>query len=872
VEQLVFRALHKEAGVRFASGRELARALRQVQGHSVPLELQTGVVRVPMRAAPPRPWRVPRTWLWTAAALALVAGVGVAWIAFWRPPRAFVAVAPVVNATGDRTLDPYRLGLTLALTRELGVSPDIRVFPYQQMLQPLRRFLLAGADPSGADAVAAIGASSGAPVVIVPTLSYDRGAWTAQADLRDPKAGTSVGRVQTDALESSLTKEAAATLIARLAATVEARFARTRWWPGSVAPPVRFQSLDAARAFEEGVNAYDAAEFASARDAFGRAAREDPRHPLPVAWSSRIAQIVGDRNAAAEAADRAEGLLSTASSGDRLFVEAVVAESRRQIENAARAYQALADATPDDTSGWLELAAFDDRSGRTAEAIATYRQVLDADARLPGPALELCRLYNSTRMNDATQARAFGDQARRGYANLGSTAGEAQAKLCLADILRGGTPEERAQARRLSAEALAAFQGLGLRYGVARAQHYVAMTARAQDDLVAAAASWEQALASAKAVGNTSLEGTVYTNLGVTHNALGNRGKALDYYRQSYEMAERRGDERRAAYSRANAGALLIEYGDAPDEGLRFIEGALRVVRRLEDKNFEVFCLQLISVHYRFTGRYADARAAIDQAIAIARERNFVDAIPALLLEQGRVRMEMGEYVAARETFTQALGSEGATEAGELQIELARVQARLGDAEAAASALEKAQMSPEANAGDVEPRLLAAAGEVAYAAGRLQDARASYEAAGRLWTDELPDAASVEGRAFVGLLDALDGRAAGRPAIDTGLQQARRMQRPSLEALCRMWLARLDLRAGRPAQAASLLAPIRLDRIGPELQAQVHYWRAQASATPGAGDDERRDARRLLDEIQRGVPDRLRARFLLRPDIQVMAN
>ena len=47
VEQLVFRAMHKEPGVRFASGRELARALRQVQGHSVPLDLQT----VPRRRA-----------------------------------------------------------------------------------------------------------------------------------------------------------------------------------------------------------------------------------------------------------------------------------------------------------------------------------------------------------------------------------------------------------------------------------------------------------------------------------------------------------------------------------------------------------------------------------------------------------------------------------------------------------------------------------------------------------------------------------------------------------------------------------------------------------------------------------------------------
>jgi len=545
----------------------------------------------------------------------------------------------VANQTGDATLEPYRLGLTLAFTRELAGSRVVRVWPYRQLLQPLRRFFQSGPDVSSLEAVRAVAATSGAPVVVVPTLLYEAGAWKARAELQGPDGGSVTERIETDPLESSLTKEAAATLIASLASKVEQRFDSRRWWFTRDRPTSeRFQSLDAAQAFEEGINAYDAAEYSSARAAFAQAAREDPRHPLPRAWVSRVAQIVGDRNAAAEAGDRAEERLEGASGEDRLFIEAVVAEARRRDVEAEQRYAALASFSADDPGGLIELAGFLDRRGKTAEAIAAYRRVLDRDSRLPGPALELCRLYNSTRMNDASMARAFGERARRSYKGLGSRAGEGQAMLCLADILRVGNPEERGQARALATQALGVFQSLDLRYGLARAQHYVAMTARAQDDLPAAAASWEQALASAKAVGNTSLEGTVYINLGVTHIALGNRSKALDYYRQSYEMAERRGDERRAAYSRANAGALRIEYGGEAELGLRFVEGALLVVRRLQDKNFEVFCLQLVAAHYRFTGRYADARREIELAMAIARERNFVDAIPGLLLDDGRVR------------------------------------------------------------------------------------------------------------------------------------------------------------------------------------------------------------------------------------------
>jgi len=874
VEQLVFRALHKEPGVRFASGRELARALRHVQGHTVPLDLRTEPVEVPRTMPRRRARRHLRAIAGVVAAAAVLVAVA-AWYATRPLVRTFVAVAPVANATGDRTLDPYRLGLTFALTRELAESSRIRVLPYQRLLVPLRRFLLEQSDVSSADAIRAVSSASGAAVVVVPVLLYDRGAWTARADLKSTD-GATVGRVETAPIESSLTKEAAATLVASLAARVEEQFGQPRWaLRAAASPPIPFQSLDAVRAVEEGVNAYDAGEYAEAREAFARAAREDPRHPLPAAWETRVAQIVGDRTGAAQAADRASERLVAATGAERLFVEAVVAEARRQDREALNRYEALASAYPDDPAGLIELAGFQERSGRTADAVSSYRRVTTMDSRAPEPALELCRLYNSTRMNEAGRARTFGEQARQAYRELGSALGEAQAMLCLADTLRVGGPNERAQARTLATQALKVFDERGLRYGLGRAQHYVAMAARAQDDLPAAAASWEQALANAKAVGNTLLEATVYINLGVTYTALGQRAKAIDFYRQSYETAERRGDERTAAYSRANAGALLIEYGDRPDEGLRFIEAALRVVRRLDDKNFEVFCLQLIAVHERFTGRYAESRRELEQAMTIARDRNFVDAIPGLLLDSGRVSLETGRYVEARETFMKALTSEGATKAAELLIDLARVHAMLGDIDSAREALGRAKQAPDAGSGDIVPRLTAATGEIAFAAGDMKAARAAFEAAARLWVDDSPDAASVESRAYVGLLDGLAGRPSGRAAIAASLQQAHRMRRPVLEITARVFLARLDVGAGQASSALAVLEDVDLDTIGPELQAQVHAWRGAALAALGMADAaqrERQEAARLREALQQVVPEELRERFLSRPDIRTISQ
>jgi tetratricopeptide (TPR) repeat protein len=875
VEQLVFRALHKDPAVRFASGRELARALRQVQGHTVPLELQTAAIDVPPRVDAARRARLARRWRALAAGVLVlaIAGGAIAWYLARPPERTFVAVVPVTNATGDRTLDPYRLALTFELTRELSEARFVRAFSYARLLPALRRFLGPSGDPSGGDAVEALVRASGAGVIVRPALVYDSGALKARAELQDANGG-SLGRVETEPVVSSLTKDAAATLIGSLAERINERMRSQRWIIGRAdRHPIRFGSLDAARAFEAGLNAYDLGEYAAARDAFAAAAKEDPRHPLPVAWQSRIAGLTGDRVTAAQAADLAEARLKEASPDDATFVSAVVAEVRGQGERADREYRALADERGADSSGLMELAGFRDRSGRTAEAIGLYRRILDLDSQAAQPMLELCKLYGRT--NDVTHARQFGERARAASVAAGSSPGEALALLCLADNFRLGSADERARARAYATRARGLFESLDLKYGLARAQHYVAFTAAMENDFEAAAESWEQALASAQTVGNTLLEATVYINLGVTYMELGQRGKAVEYYTHSYQTAERRGDERSAAYSRANAGAVLIEYGDRPEDGLRFIEAAMRVLKnpQTEDKRLEVFCLQLIAARARFVGHYDESLQGARKALALARERKLPDLVSALLLEEARVLRETGHYVDARDRLDEAIAGQMSQKPSELLIERARVDARLGDLEHAREMLARARALPESMGGDMLPRLYAAVAEVAYAAGDLQQAHAAFADTARLWTDDLPDASSVEARAYAGWFDATAGKPAGRSAIEASLAEATRMKRPSLEALAKVFLCRLDLQAGQPQSAAARLAGIPLDTIATELQAQVHHCRAAAAAAAGdetAAGLERREAARILSAVEKNVPESLRARFLLRPDVRAI--
>ena len=157
----------------------------------------------------------------------------------------------------------------------------------------------------------------------------------------------------------------------------------------------------------------------------------------------------------------------------------------------------------------------------------------------------------------------------------------------------------------------------------------------------------------------------------------------------------------------------------------------------------------------------------------------------------------------------------------------------------------------------------------------LKQARASFGEAARLWTDDLPDAASVESRARAGLLDALSGKAAGRAAIEASLEQGQRMKRPSLEVLARVALAQLDVLRGQPQQATAILAPVRLDAVGPELQAHVHHWRAAAAAAMGddaAAEKERREVAQILALLRKSVPESLQPRFVLRPDVRALSQ
>jgi tetratricopeptide (TPR) repeat protein len=641
---------------------------------------------------------------------------------------------------------------------------------------------------------------------------------------------------------------------------------------------LRMATLDAAAAFERGLAAFEQMEYAAAREAFVAAADLDTRQPLPLAWSAYVAALMRQDKDAADSASRALGLLTADTpANDRHFVEAVAAETRRDAAAAEARYRDLLARRPDEPQRILLLAAFLDRQGRATDAVTTYHDALARDETLVAPHVELCRLYSPSRLNEPATARAHGEQALAGYRALQNLAGEVQARWCLTDVLRAGSAEERKEARRHAETALDMVQQLGYPYALARAFNYVANVALlAERNAGEAVPLYEQALASARGVGNVVVESRVLMNLGAAHETLGQPATAIKYYRESFNLFEALGNQQEAAWSQVNGAAILIDYGVDPQQGLRDAQNALAVFQKIGDTYFEVFARRMIASYYRHTARIDDARRELTLAHSVAVQRNLDDRVAQTNIELARLHVDSGEYLDAERALEEALRGASGVDAIHARIELSRVRTRLGRFDDAARDLRSASDEID-RAGDhgSRPLLFTALGEEAYEAGRIAEARQWFARAAALGQGRLPEPASIEASAYAGFLDATGGKpAAGRAAIEASLAAARRMRFAALEARCLLLLARALLASGDARGALAALGVLTGDRaaaLSPEVRIQLHHWRGDALSRIGNEAQaavEAGLARESRQKWEATIPAAVRAQMMKRADVR----
>jgi len=292
-----------------------------------------------------------------------------------------------------------------------------------------------------------------------------------------------------------------------------------------------------------------------------------------------------------------------------------------------------------------------------------------------------------------------------------------------------------------------------------------------------------------------------------------------------------------------------------------------------------VFAMQVKAVNNLYGGHPTEAMRDLRAALSVAKERQLSSRTAVLSVKLSEAAFSVGDYESARRTFEQIVASEGGRDSITPQIGLARVYGRFGDFNTARTHADRAlAMIQPGHQMELAPSVYEVMGELNYESGDAAAARAYFEKAASLWVDDLPDAASVEAKCYEGLLMALGGRSGeGQALLQTGLTQAAKMGRVYLETRCGAYLARLAVNDHRAPRALAILNGLpRVDEtvVGPELVAEIRYWRARALAAthdPAAA-SEHSAANALLSKARASVPEEYRSRFDARADIQTISR
>ena len=628
------------------------------------------------------------------------------------------------------------------------------------------------------------------------------------------------------------------------------------------------------------MNAYEEQEYGAALIALERAARQDGQHAMTQAWLSRVLVILERGAEAVEAAQRASQLARTsATQSESLFIDAIVADSRRDLTAAEERYRRFRESRSDDPAAYTELADFLRRREISQRAVDAYHEALRIDPQYLRPHVDLCQLY--TRLDDHPRAEREAQTALDGYRAAKNRSGEAQALLCLGEAQREQGGARLEDAKRNAEHAREILTTLSQPYNLARAVQYQALVEYAGGFLDRAARLFEEALIQARTAGNRRIESIALMNLGVTYQEMGERARSIDYYRQSRDLFEASGNDRRAAEQDIELANLIVNFGaDRADraDALRRLRSARATVVKFGYSDYQVEAERIEAAAERHAGRLGEARRRLLAALTVAKEKKLARHTSVLTVDVANVDLLLGNYADARTALEELMKAQSAANP-DARIAFARSLVAIGDFQAAEGHLGAVRQDIESRThpgfNPSAPRVYATLGELAYESGNPSEARGFFDRAATMWTDAFPHPASVQARCYAGFLDSAAGvPAAGGKSLSTGLEQARRMGQLDIEARCAWLQALVHLRDRRYAESLAVLKdlpPSDGRSIDPELEAQIRDCRARALAASGdarAAAVERESALALVKKLQASIPEAKAAMFASKTGIR----
>ncbi|MFL6228276.1 MAG: CHAT domain-containing protein [Pyrinomonadaceae bacterium] len=216
-------------------------------------------------------------------------------------------------------------------------------------------------------------------------------------------------------------------------------------------------------------------------------------------------------------------------------------------------------------------------------------------------------------MNKCDEAKEVLRQAVALSEQSGYVAGEAQALLTLSECFE----QDHATALRTAQEALALWQSVGHKWGIAKSYSAIGHYRQAQNDLAEATQSHEASLAIWRELGLRDEQAEELINLGFVEYRKGDWENTLSYLTQAQALLDGESDLYKLGQINAALGDAFIESG-LPEVGLAKLRQSIEYYRQTQNPRGVVAVSMDIGIAYYVKGDYPEALAQLQQTMADA--------------------------------------------------------------------------------------------------------------------------------------------------------------------------------------------------------------------------------------------------------------
>ncbi len=523
-------------------------------------------------------------------------------------PTVSLAILPFRNASGDPNLDWIGPSLADMLSTDVGQSARLRTVSPNSLHQIFTDLRISSAtvlDPATIRRVADFSkadrvlwgqyAKFGDQIRIDATLQDIKNDRTVPLKIDVPSEKEIPGAI--DRLAESIRQKLA------LPEDVLKELKASSFQPTS-------QSVTALRDYNQGIGLQRDGRNLEAQKQFEAATKEDPTFALAFSRLAQVDSSLGYDSEAEQSARKAVDLSQDLPEAEKYLISAIRSEATKNYPEAIKAYEALAQASPDNSDVQSALASLYQDSGDLVKAREYYQKLLSSNPKDVSATLNLGRID----IKSGDPQSSF-DPLNRAYslaAQVDNQEQKATSLHLMAVAYRMlSKPQE---VLRNEQEALTIWRRIGQKRGLAFSLNEMA---RAQA-------------------------------------ALGNNKDALSNFQEALQVRREIGDKRGLGDTLIDMGNFSDERGDH-DQALKFYKEALQMERDIGNESLQAICLNNIGSLYSEKGQDDDALTYFQQALQLREKSKVPQDIVETVHNLGQVLGGRGEYDKAISYYMRAL-------------------------------------------------------------------------------------------------------------------------------------------------------------------------------------------------------------------------